>query len=939
MTSPAPAPASVRALRWMFGDVVLDERRLELTLRGQVVQLEPKPLQLLLHLLRHAGEVVTKEELHENVWPSRVLSESVLTKTMAKLRQGLGDEDQSLIKTVHGYGYKLAVPVRVEAAEASAPRVSESRKVGDAIPQRPHWQLKQALGSGGLGEVWLGAHAATGEQRVFKFAFDAAGLTGLKREITLHRVLRASLGERPDFVRLMDYNLEEAPYFLESEYLAGGDLRQWIEAQGGFAQVPLAQRLSLLAQVAESLAAAHGAGVLHKDLKPGNVLIGRDPQGQPQPKLADFGSGRMVDLARLEQLEITRLGFTQTLLADEDSTSGTPLYLAPELLAGQQPTAQADIYALGVILYQMIVGDLRRPLAVGWEQEIDDALLREDVALAAAGHCQQRLSDALELSRRLRSLPARRENLEKKSREEQARTEAQQQLRQTQQENEKLRARRRALLVTLAVLVTGLASSLWLYRNAQRSKQQAELATVRAEQSANDAEAISGFLYEDILTSLNIDQHNLRSLSVEAWLDQAASQVSRRFGDNPQAASQLHLGLSRAYETVAADNDKPLRQTQLALALARDHFKRQPDIALKLAEKMAGRLHREIQRDDLSFWKEVESLATQRWGVDDRRHLALALELATADYRVGDRSAGLRRLEQLVAKIRVLQKPQPDLLRAGLLHLAGSYMGVNQLAQSEAHYLEAFALDEAQKADSPSGIVERAAALGGLYSAMNRNQEADTWIDRGMAQLSLRAAPDDYRVDDLRVVHAIRCLYRNWPCKTGEAVGLLEAAHAKALRRFGPEHEAIIDTGTLLSNAYQQDGRFREAVPLREQTLALKLRHRDPEGLDVAHTRLRLAEWYLQLGDNTALGKLLESISATPPKQMDNKDIWLGEWARLRGLLAARQGQATAARQHLEEALKHYDSVQGADSDKSRALRQELSRLGNSPSLPINSSQ
>ena len=71
------------------------------------------------------------------------------------------------------------------------------------------------LGSGGQGEVWLVRHDKTREQRVYKFALDAGGLAGIKREITLSRYLRDTLGEREEFVRLRDWNLEEAPYFLE----------------------------------------------------------------------------------------------------------------------------------------------------------------------------------------------------------------------------------------------------------------------------------------------------------------------------------------------------------------------------------------------------------------------------------------------------------------------------------------------------------------------------------------------------------------------------------------------------------------------------------------------------------------------------------------------------------------------------------------------------
>ena len=86
------------------------------------------------------------------------------------------------------------------------------------------------------------------------------------------------------------------------------------------------------------------------------------------------------------------------------------MYLAPEVLAGQSPSAAADVYALGVMLYQLMVGDFRKPLAPGWEAEIKDPLLREDIADAACGDPAKRLNSAADLVERLLTLDERRIN-------------------------------------------------------------------------------------------------------------------------------------------------------------------------------------------------------------------------------------------------------------------------------------------------------------------------------------------------------------------------------------------------------------------------------------------------------------------------------------------------------------------------------------------------
>src|SRR5207249_11694822 len=100
-------------------------------------------------------------------------------------------------------------------------------------------------------EVWLARHPKTRELRVFKFASGAVRLKGLKREVTVSRFLRESLGERPELVRVLEWNFATHPYFLESEY-GGPNFAEWAESQGGLAKIPLQVRLNLLADVARA---------------------------------------------------------------------------------------------------------------------------------------------------------------------------------------------------------------------------------------------------------------------------------------------------------------------------------------------------------------------------------------------------------------------------------------------------------------------------------------------------------------------------------------------------------------------------------------------------------------------------------------------------------------------------------------------------------------
>jgi serine/threonine protein kinase/DNA-binding winged helix-turn-helix (wHTH) protein len=399
---------------WHFAGCEFEELSLQLRVRGSPAELELKPLEVLLQLLLRAGEVVPKEALLDSVWPGLNVVDGSLATAVSKLRKGLGDENSEIIFTVPRVGYRLAVPVQTGQVAAPSPWREIEFKPGDTVPSRPQWRLTQRLDLSLNSEVWLAENAKTHESRVFKFASNEGRLKGLKREVTVARFLRTALGERADFVRLLEWNFDAPPYVIESEY-AGPNLSEWAEQNKSLAQIPLPVRISIIADICRAVAAAHDAGVLHKDLKPANILVKSVPDVTWQVKVADFGSAALTDPARLEALGITNLGLTQTANAQSAFLTGTLMYIAPEVLSGLPSKATADVYSLGVMLYQMVAGDFRRPLAPGWEAGVDDPLLREDIADAACGDPARRLKTAAELAERLTNLDRRRAEREEQA--------------------------------------------------------------------------------------------------------------------------------------------------------------------------------------------------------------------------------------------------------------------------------------------------------------------------------------------------------------------------------------------------------------------------------------------------------------------------------------------------------------------------------------------
>src|SRR3546814_7373033 len=142
------------------------------------------------------------------------------------------------------------------------------------VPGRGHFILDRQRGPAHAGEVVLARHDKTGEPRGYKFSADGEHLAALKREATLYRVLHDTRGERDDIIRVLDWNFDQLPFYLECEF-GGCNLPDWATQPLGLAALPLHQRLHLFLKLPAAVPAAQRVGVPHKDRKPANVLAPR----------------------------------------------------------------------------------------------------------------------------------------------------------------------------------------------------------------------------------------------------------------------------------------------------------------------------------------------------------------------------------------------------------------------------------------------------------------------------------------------------------------------------------------------------------------------------------------------------------------------------------------------------------------------------------------
>jgi len=220
-----------------------------------------------------------------------------------------------------------------------AARMDEEEESETALDEVGPYRILRVLGAGGMGIVYLGERGDLGQRVAVKVLRDAA-LSPARRERFADEQWTLALLDHPSIARIHDADLlpDGTPWFA-MEWVDGQPLTAWCAER----KAPLAERLRLFLAVCQAVEHAHGHAVIHLDLKPSNILVKADGT----VKLVDFGIAAHVGR---EPGAAVHLPTAPRLM--------TPAYASPEQLRGEPAHAQADVWALGVILYQLLTGRL-----------------------------------------------------------------------------------------------------------------------------------------------------------------------------------------------------------------------------------------------------------------------------------------------------------------------------------------------------------------------------------------------------------------------------------------------------------------------------------------------------------------------------------------------------------------------------------------------------
>jgi tetratricopeptide (TPR) repeat protein/tRNA A-37 threonylcarbamoyl transferase component Bud32 len=682
------------------------------------------------------------------------------------------------------------------------------------------YRIVRRIGSGGMGTVYKAFDPTLDRTVALKVLHDK--VEGIEAEQRLLREAQAMARlSHPNVVTVHDAGMKDGRPYVAMEMVEGSDLRAWLKSEKrGWREI-----VDQFVAAGDGLAAAHAVGLVHRDFKPGNVLVGRDGR----VRVTDFGLARAAESADWEGLETTAASLTMPLTGAEASSPletpltqhgvvlGTPAYMAPEQALEGRADHRSDQYAFCVSLYVALFGE--HPLGKSSSlPEFAARLASEEVKPPTADHqVPARVVDAIMkgLSRspvdRFPSMHALLEMLR----------------------NDPAQRRKRWITATTAVAIAAIVVGLIGFMISRRQlcgAGDAYAAEVwnpnrRAQLEAHFASVAEGLGAEAVeAVATRLDDYTDRW----ATIHRQACVATRIRGEQSEALLDRQMACLR----------RRLREADHLLVLLEAGGR---DLANSALDAVMGLDVPEVCADSTALVERLplpEDEAT-RTAIDD---LEDRLAAAKAEQLAGDYQTALDRLTEMAPGARELGYP-PTLAEFMILKgFVEAELGLGE--DAERSLREAFGAAE-QGRDDRAGAVAAGNLMWVTGYLQNRFEEAERWSELASAKIERLGGDESVAADfaDMRAGVLLR------EGRHREAIEVQEQALELLSRISGPESLDVAMALTTMGNALSNIGDYKGAVESYEKSLALKESLVGSDHPTLGFTLASLAQAYASLGE------------------------------------------------------------------------------------------
>lgn len=738
--------------------------------------------------------------------------------------ESLRHEVRSLLAQLEGADSFLEEPARDVAAKSLARSIGTGGESGVSTARSfpaaiGSYRIVRVLGEGGMGIVYEAEQEqprrsvalkvikpgfATPE-RLWRFEHESKALGRLQHP-GIAQIYEASTA---------DTGFGQQPYFA-MELIRGQSLLSYADGH----HLNTRQRLALATKICDAADHAHQRGLIHRDLKPGNILV--DETGQP--KILDFGVAR-----------VTESDAQATLQTDLGQILGTLDYMSPEqVLADPQGVdTRSDVYSLGVVLYELLSGRLPYDLSRRQLHEAARTIQEEDPASLSSisrnyrGDIETIVGKALEKDkgRRYASAADMAADIQRYLSDEPITARPPSSAYQLQKFTRRHRALVAGIAAVFVVLAGGVIVSSALAIRANRAGQVATLERNRAlaeKQRADDesaaAKAVNRFLQEDLLSQASAYQQARPGskpdpdLKVRTALDRAAARIEGKFDKQPVVEASIRQTIGMTYLELGI---YPEAQRQL-------------ERTIELRRRVLGDDH----PDELTS---LRSLATL--------------------YLNQGKFAQAEPLYKRVLEVqrRVLGEQHADTLQS-MFDLGVAYEGEEKYAEAEPLFTKVLEARKRLLGDDHPDTLENVYRLSSLYQMQGKYSQAEPLVTRTL-QLQRRVLGEEHP-NTLLSMNNLASLYEN-EHKYAEAESLFTEAFKVERRVLGAEHRNTIFSLNSLAYLYDMQGKYAKAEPLYSKVLEVQRRVLGEEHPDTLATINNLALLYREEGKNGKAEPLL----------------------------------------------------------------------------------